>query len=149
MKRILLASNAKLYAIMAGVSLLWVGFVFGVQFQIYDHNNYRGTYYPWEFFLFPAVYLILHRIGLHLEKEHEYASGKGYYVMAIFTLVFITQYWVRVLINRFPDLQSGKENTFFVGIVVFPAILFLFSGIISVLYFICAVQTRKELKKPE
>ena len=146
MKRILLASNAKLYAIMAGVSLLWVGFVFGVQFQIYDHNNYRGTYYPWEFFLFPAVYLILHRIALHLESEREYDSGKGYYAMAIFTLGSMTLYWVVLLINRFPDLQNGIENIPFVEIVAFPAMLFVISAIIAVLYFICAAQTRKDLK---
>ena len=149
MKRILLASNAKLYAIMAGVSLLWVGFVFGVKFQINASINYWDTHYPIEFFLFPVLYLILHRIGIHLEKEREYASGKGYYAMAIFTLGCITLYWVLLLINRLPDLQKGIENVLFVEIVVFPAILFVISAIITVLDFICAVQTSKILKNPE
>ena len=146
MKRFLLASNAKLYALMIGISLLWAGFAFGVKFQINTYINYWDTPYPIEFFLFPAVYLILHRIALHLESEREYASGKGYYAMAIFTLGSMTLYWVVLLINRFPDLQHGIENIPFVEIVVFPAMLFVISAIIAVLYFICAAQTRKDLK---
>ena len=131
---------------MIGISLLWAGFAFGVKFQINTYINYWDTPYPIEFFLFPAAYLILHRIALHLESEREYASGKGYYAMAIFTLGSITLYWVVLLINRFPDLQNGIENIPFVEIVVFPAMLFVISAIIAVLYFICAAQTRKDLK---
>ena len=85
-------------------------------------------------------------IALHLESEREYASVKGYYAMAIFTLGSMTLYWVVLLINRFPDLQNGIENIPFVEIVAFPAMLFVISAIIAVLYFICAAQTRKDLK---
>lgn len=135
MKKTLLMWNVILYAITYSVSLLYVGFKY-------------GEWYPYitglEYFLFPIVYLILLIIGHYLMKNHRDNSVRSYCVMAIVTLTFISLLWGVWLIAYF---QGRMPSATFMDIVLFPAVLFFFSVMISIFYFICAAQTRKHIQE--
>lgn len=133
MKKTLLTWNVIFYAIQYSVSLLYVGYEYG------ESSHY--TYPPdLEWFIFPAVYLVLMVIGIHLVREWEYSPKKSYIKMAIFTLVFISSFWGAWLYFYF----QGETNPSYIEIVLFPATLFVCSVVISVIYFVCAAKTPKE-----
>ena len=131
MKKTLLTWNVIFYAIQYSVSLWYVGYEYAVLPPAYSR----------QWFIFPAVYLVLMVIGIHLVREWEYSPKKSYIKMAIFTLVFISSFWGAWLYFYF---QGRMTSASYIDIVLFPATLFVCSVVISVIYFVCAAKTPKE-----
>ena len=137
MKKYLIKCNSFLYAVLYTLSLLYAGFVIGKTYQ-----NFYGPIL--RYLNYPVGYLILFLFSVHLVREHEYATGKGYWVMALVTLGCIPILWV----NRLGIyLQEQSTATPVFDYVVFPTVLLIFSVIISTNYIISAVKAHKENKQ--
>lgn len=137
MKKVLMTWNVVLYFVLYSISLLYVGFYFGVR-----HQNPYGP--ALEFFLFPVVYLLLLILGGYLLKNQQYCSGKSCCLMASVTLVFISSIWGLWLANRFQDLHEEAADIIYLDIILYPGVLFFFSVVISIIYLICAARIRIE-----
>lgn len=86
-------------------------------------------------------------IGHHFVREREYIAPKSYCVMAGITMAFICLLWGIWLACYFRGMVVVDPPLDVLGVIVYPAVLFCNSTIISVLYIICAIQTRKQFKR--
>ena len=134
MKKTSLMWAATFYAILYSASLLYIGHVYG-----------QGSLYPYqrgpEYFLFPAVYLILLGMSVFLVREREYNTSKSYYAMGIVTLALSCLLWGRSVVIL---SQGGIDMEDPVDMYIYPGVVFCFSVLISVIYVACAVRTQKE-----
>ena len=133
MKKNLLISNVVLYAILYSISLVYMGYEYG-----------EGSLFPYprgpEYLLLPAVYLILLLRGIFLALDRGYGTSKSYSMMAIVTLAYPSLLWGSWLFFYY---QGRMTSASVVDIVLYPAVLLAVSVAISILYFICAIRTRK------
>lgn len=144
MKKEMLKHNVIFYGIQYSLSLLYVGFECGSLNWGLTDDSFRIRYTQ-QLFVLPAIYLVLMLIGQRLRKGQEYSTGKGYYVMAGVTLVYIALVWVKLydLYNREYMTITSKLD------VIYPAIMAFFSVVIAAFYIACAVKTAMENKKYE
>ena len=135
----LVAWNSVLYAILYSVSLLYIGYQYGEASQ-YPYP--RGP----EYFIFPAVYLVLLIISIFLSSHYnyEYCTSKSYCAMAFATLGFICIYWGMTLLAH---SQGRFQDPSDLNLILYPGVLFVFSVAIAVIYFICAAKVRKRNKE--
>lgn len=141
MKQNLLTINAKLYEFLRNVSIFYLAINIGYTL---DHTP------SFDSLIFVAGYWILYAIARYLLNERECCSGKSCCAMAIFTLASISGYWFILLNNRSWDIQNGFPDPGGLynklGILVYPAVLFVTSVIICINYLVCANEIRKENK---
>lgn len=135
MKKKLLIWNVIFYAVLYSISLLYVGYEYGELSYI----PYNGP----EYFILPAVYLVLLVIGIFLVREWEYLKSKSYYTMGAITLAYSCLLWGSRLFFFF----QGRLDADHWDVYVYPAAVFCFSVIISVIYIIVAIKTQKENRK--
>lgn len=141
MKQNLLTVNSKLYAFLRNVSIFYLAITIG-----YNLDRTPG----FDYLIFVAGYWILYVIARYLLNERECCSGKSCCLMAIITLASISGYWFILLNNRSWDIQNGFPDPDGLynklGIIVYPAVLFVTSVIICINYLVCANEIRKENK---
>ena len=149
MRKNLLWFNVKSYAFLCIISIFYLGFKVGYPIGIATASG-NEPYVQFDYLLFLVGYCVLWLISRCLLEEGELVSGKGCLVMGIFTFISISVYWISLLHNRFADIQKGFPEpgriNDIVAIIVYPAVLFIISLIICIIYIICAVQIRKENK---
>ena len=135
MKKGLLKWAVIFHAIMYSVSLLYIGYKFGITALLPYPNGL-------ELFLFPAADLILLIIGLSLFNNREYGKSKSYLRMGIVTLVFGS--WK--LGSRLFLYNQGMISEY-MDYYVYPIVTFCLYFIISIIYFVCEAITSKENQK--
>ncbi len=135
MKKSLLKWAILFHAIMYSVSLLYIGYKFGIT-----------ALFPYriglELFIFPAADLFLLIIGLSLFNNREYGKSKSYLRMGIVTLVFGSWKLGSRLFLYFQGVVV--ETTEYLDGILYPSVAFGLYFIISILYFVCAARTSKE-----
>lgn len=136
MKKSLLKWAVIFHAIMYSVSLLYIGYKFGI----------LRPYPDWpELFIFPAADLILLIIGLSLFNNREYVKSKSYLRMGIATLVFGCWKLGSRLFLYYQGLVV--DITEYLDGILYPSVSFGLYLIISIIYFVCAAITSKENQK--
>lgn len=135
MKKTLLKWAIIFHAIMYSVSLLYVGYQYG-EGSLLLHQ--RGP----EYFILPVVDLVLLIISICLFCNREYGKSKSYFWIGLTILVYgcwklgsrLFFYLQGMLANRIDHLD----------VYVYPGTVFGLSCMIAVIYFVCAMITRKE-----
>ena len=113
MKKTLLLCNAALYAIMYNIGLFFVGFVFGNTYE-FSQIMYDGDWIAlpllWQYFFFPAVFLVCFFIGSHFVKCRENLSVKSFVILGAVTWIPLFAYWI--LLHRQESLEKlfRKKN---------------------------------------
>ena len=145
----LLKVNIKLYVLLVVISIFYSGFDVGYHTGISIAMN-EAPSPRFDCLFFVIVYGILWLISRCLYTDYTFVSVKDCFGMAFFTLIFASGYWISLLMNRIEDVQSGflypggwQDK---IAIIMYPAVLFCVSLVISISYIICAVQIRKENK---
>lgn len=133
MKKSLLIWAIIFHAIMYSVSLLYIGYKFGITALL--PYPQKGL----DLFIFPAADLILLIIGLSLFNNREYGESKHYLRMGIATLAFGS--WK--LGSRLFFYYQGRISGY-VDYCVYPIVAFCLYLIISIFYFVCAARTASE-----
>lgn len=134
MKKALLTLSVIFYTILYSASLLYIGYEYGESAQ-YPYPN--GP----EYYILPAIYLILLVISVFLVHRWEYSESKSYYKMGIFTLAYGCLTWGSRLFFYFQGRMTMSD---YLDIYVYPGVVFVFSVIISVIYFVCGAKTQRE-----
>ena len=128
MKRKLLTCNVILYGVLLGISLLYVGYEYGV-----------STQYPYpkgpEWLLLPAAYLVFLVIGIRLLHQNVCCTEKTCCATGIATLLYACLFWGSRLLFYYAGRMTMSDC---LDIYIYPAVLFLLSIVIAVCYFICA-----------
>lgn len=141
MRKRLLICNATVYGILCSLSLLYVGFAYGIA--------YRDSYFDYaaSLLFLPAVYLVLFLVACYQIASPWDVTGKGYCVTGTVALLFASVMCFLRWTDTFHLLLEGTPNTDIIDTVVFPAVILSLSAISTVFYFICAVLARKENQK--
>lgn len=135
MKKSLLIWTNAFHAIMYSISLLYIGYEYG-EGSLLLHP--RGL----EYFIFPAIDVILLIIGLSLLHNREYVKSKSYLRMGIVTLILGIWKLGSRLFFYYQGMMDGTSE--YLDFFVYPGIAFCLYIIISIFYFVCASITFKE-----
>ena len=130
MKKTLLMWAGAIHAIMYSVSLLYIGYKFGI---LLPYPDWPGL------FIFPAIDLIFLGISTYLVREREYLESKHYCWIGFVTLGF----GIWKLGSRLFFYYQGMIEEY-VDYYVHPIVTFCLYFIVSIIYFTCARMTRKE-----
>ncbi|MBQ3541588.1 MAG: hypothetical protein IJA45_00480 [Oscillospiraceae bacterium] len=135
MKKNLLKWAIIFHAIMYSVSLLYIGYKYGVTSLLP---------YPLgiELFVFPTADIILFIIGLSLFNNQEYGKSKSYLKMGIITLAFGGWKLGSRLFLYYQGMGSG--TTEYLDYILYPSVASGLYFIISIFYFLCTIITWKE-----
>jgi hypothetical protein len=141
MKKTLLLCNAALYAIMYNIGLFFVGFVFGNTYefgQIMNDGDWIALPLLWQYFFFPAVFLVCFFIGSHFVKCRENLSVKSFVILGAVTWIPLFAYWILLYRQNYSHLMP-EMYWFSFGNSILATVIF-------VIYIICAILTHKENK---
>lgn len=134
MKKNLLKWAVIFHAIMYSVSLLYVGYQYG-EGSLLLHQ--RGP----EYFILPVVDLVLLIISVSFLCNREYGKSKSYFWMGSATLVYGCWKLGSRLFFYYQERMTMSDH---LDIYVYPGTVFGLSCMIAVIYFVCAIITRKE-----
>ena len=139
MKKALLLCNAVLYAIMYSIGVFYVGFEFGSSYK-FSQIMYDGDWIAlpllWQYFFFPAVFLVYFFIGSHFVKCRENLSVKSFVILGAVTWIPLVTYWILLYWQNYSRLMPAGYWSGFGS--------FILATVIFAIYIICAILTYKE-----